>query len=123
YDLLATIKVGQDYYSAQVPVDVRDRDIDDVTVNVSRGVDVRAHLVVDGDPQDFVFVRTYGIPALGSEAAAIRVTLGGKDLRVSPNWSVDEQGTGITFLHVPDGTYAVSVGIEPLRARLNPDFY
>jgi hypothetical protein len=123
YDLLATINVGGDYYEAQVPVDVRDRDIEDVTVNVSRGMDVRAHLVVDGDPQDFVFVRTYGIPAPGNEAAGIRVTLRGKDLRVGPHWSVDEEGTEITFLHVPDGTYAVSVGIEPLRARLNPDFY
>ena len=55
YDLLATILVGQERYTAKVPINIRDHDVEDVSLVVSPGVEVKAHIVVDGDPRDSCF--------------------------------------------------------------------
>jgi hypothetical protein len=130
FDLLATIELARrNRYYSRVPIDVRDHDIEDLAVPVSSGVDVKAHIVVDGDRQEFAFSGPpSGVP-VGDDALRRRratnilARLIGKDFRFDPKSFVDEGGREITFPSVPDGTYEISVDIERGDVPLSPDSY
>jgi len=131
YDLLATVSVGESSYMSKVEVHLRDRNVQDLTVNVLPGLDVKARLTVEGTGGNFLLSpnRSGASWSVLSDDPArrktvVHVSLKGSDIPYSPSWGVvDEGATEITFPNVPRGHYKVLVRLEPNLSPLNPDAY
>ena len=126
YDLIASVVIDGREQTATVPVEVRDQDIEGLTLPLRSSVDIKGRLVADQEVKDIQFARrpfATRDPAR-SRAGDVRITLKGgllNEIELTP--VIDESGTTFAFDNVPQGDYEIVPTIVPDELPPNPDLY
>jgi hypothetical protein len=132
YELFASAIVDGREYSSKVPIEVRDRDIEDLVLPLHPAIEIKGRLVIDGDLRGIEFstgLPRYGVPERDparSRAGDIRIVLNRKDglfFGVKPEPVLDETGTSFTFRGVPEGDYEILASIVADGRPPSPDLY
>jgi len=118
YDLFASATIDDKEYLAKIPIEIRDRDVEDVEILLRPGADIKGRLVIEGDASDLQLAR----PGAGT----IKIALNRKDGLFGDIFKplIDETGLAFAFRDVPPGDYSLAVGFVPDRGRApSPDLY
>ena len=130
YNLIASVVINEREHTSVAPLEVRDQDIDGVTLPLRSSVDLKGRLVVNDDVKDIQFARR--VPSATrdadrSRAGDIRITLKGgvfgliNETELTP--VIDDSGIGFSFNNVPQGDYVIVPTIVPDGRTPNPDLY
>jgi len=132
YDLSSIITAKDKRFSGALLVDVRDHNVDDVTLSLLPGIDIKAHLETDEESQNIRFSRPpasivasvlVGEDRSERSDATIRVAMQPKSFPLRINPVVNEDATEMVFASVPEGDCGFVVSIEAGRAPLDSDLY
>jgi hypothetical protein len=129
YDLWAGAEIDGKRFLAKVPIEVRDQDIENVSLALRAGVDITGRLVVDGAAKDVQFFRRVsrvGDPLIN--AGSLEIALNRQDrfpFGTAPAPVIDDNGVSFTFRGVPEGPYTIRGTVRSaLGAYIqNSDFY
>lgn len=131
YDLFVMAHTPESDYLSKVSLEVHDRDLLDVAIELRRGVDVKGRLLVEGNApglrlapgplatmphtteQCGIFVSSHS-----NQPGEISLELRRADRfhsgRCELGPLVDEEGTSFNFPNVPEGTYSIAARGRPL---------
>jgi hypothetical protein len=119
YDLFAIANIEGSEYMAKVPVDIGNRNIEDLEITLLPSLEIKGKLVTDADTKDLLLAR----PGAGS----VRIGLSRKDRLFGDDLLksvIDETGTEFTFAQVPQGDYNVTVSfLAAGGAAPSPDLF
>jgi hypothetical protein len=132
YDLFATSNIEGSEYFSKVPVEIRDKDRDDVELVLVRGREVAGRLIIDGEPQDLEFMRSPTVAeAAGrrdtrSHAGDVSIGLSRKDGFFGSDTIkavIADSGTSFTFTDVPAGDYRFLASLAADGRPPDPNLY
>ena len=116
YDLWAGTEVsGKKLLSSTVPIEIRDKDIENVSLTLRAGVDIKGRLIVDANAQNLqLFRRLGGLGDTLRTEGSVRVVLDRNDrfrFGTAPEPVIDDSGLTFTFPAVPEGAYTIGAGL------------
>jgi len=124
FDLHVQANTSGKTYSASAEIEVRDKDLKDLSLTLKPGRDVKGRLTVVGDtPRNLRLISSLTDPnSIADRMGEIRLFLG----RTIPftgtsggQMVVDDEGKRFTFENVPDGSYTLSAAGLALGADNN----
>src|SRR6185503_18784351 len=100
YDLWAGTEVsGKKLLTSTVPIEIRDKDIENVSLTLRAGVDIKGRLIVDANAQNLQLFRRVGGDTLRT-AGSVRIVLDRNDrlpFGTAPEPVIDDSGLTFTF--------------------------
>lgn len=122
YDLYASANMEGKEYLAKAMVEVRDRNVENLSLPLQPGIDIKGRLVSDGDVQDLQLSRTSNRGPVGNVGIVLRRKDGLFDTSLIPPM-IENDGTSFSFGEVPVGDYEFTVSFVADGRTPNPDWY
>jgi hypothetical protein len=115
YDLWAVTEVSGKNLFSTVPIEIRDKDIENVSLTLRAGVDIKGRLIVDANAQNLqLFRRLGGLGDTLRTAGSLRIVLDRNDrfpFGTAFEPVIDDSGLTFTFPAVPEGAYTIGAGL------------